>query len=106
MLFGCGLHFDFLSLQNLVKLNTTSGRPGYCSQLMPRARETVPKVGVYKDSLERHFGSIQLASDFSKDHPKSCDICSRPETLMNSILFCSSCKVFTLSFTFSTSNLS
>ncbi|XP_056162707.1 uncharacterized protein LOC115664492 isoform X2 [Syzygium oleosum] len=79
--------------ENLVKLNATSGRPGYCSQLMPRARETVPKVGVHKDSLERHSGSIQSASDFSKDHPKSCDICSRPETLMNSILVCSSCKV-------------
>ncbi|KAF8030393.1 hypothetical protein BT93_E2740 [Corymbia citriodora subsp. variegata] len=79
--------------ENLVKLNTTSGRPGYCSQLMPRARETVPKVGVHKDSSERHSRSIQSASDFSKDHPKSCDICSRPETLMNPILVCSSCKV-------------
>ncbi|KAI6673305.1 hypothetical protein NL676_001211 [Syzygium grande] len=35
--------------ENLVKLNTTSGRPGYCSQLMPRARETVPKVSVHMD---------------------------------------------------------
>ncbi|XP_039166290.1 protein Jade-3-like [Eucalyptus grandis] len=79
--------------ENLGKLNSTSGRPGYCSQLMPRAREIVPKVGVRKDSLERHSGSIQSALDFSKDHPKSCDIYSRPETLMNPILVCSSCKV-------------
>ncbi|KAI6678804.1 hypothetical protein NL676_039600 [Syzygium grande] len=35
--------------ENLVKLNTTSGTPGYCSQLMPRARETVPKVSVHMD---------------------------------------------------------
>ncbi|KAL3731550.1 hypothetical protein ACJRO7_028435, partial [Eucalyptus globulus] len=79
--------------ENLGKLNTTSGRPSYCSQLMPRARETVPKVGVRKDSLERHSRSIQSALDFSKDHPKSCDICSRPETLMNPILVYSSCKL-------------
>lgn len=85
------LRSHFFFLQNVMKLNTSSGRS---SQLMPRAKETLPRVAVPRISLEKHSGFVHSVTDFSKEHPRSCDICRRSETLLNPILVCSSCKVF------------
>ncbi|XP_058089627.1 uncharacterized protein LOC131236460 isoform X2 [Magnolia sinica] len=66
-----------------VKLNTVSGR-------LPRAKETLSRLPVSKLEQSEIF---QLTSDFSKEHPRSCDICRRSETMLNPILVCCSCKV-------------
>lgn len=76
-----------------MKLNTSSGRSGFSSQLMHRAKETFPRVAVPRISVEKHTGFVHSVADFSKEHPRSCDICRRSETLLNPILVCSSCKV-------------
>ncbi|KAK9270103.1 hypothetical protein L1049_025677 [Liquidambar formosana] len=79
--------------ENLLKVNPSSGRAGIHSQLMPRAKETLSRVAVARVSSEKHSDFFQLASDISKEHPRSCDICRRSETILNAILVCSSCKV-------------
>ncbi|CAH9083737.1 unnamed protein product [Cuscuta epithymum] len=42
---------------------------------------------------ERVSDPLQSGSDFSKDHPRTCDVCGRSETILSSILVCSGCKV-------------
>ncbi|KAM0971666.1 hypothetical protein FF1_019575 [Malus domestica] len=79
--------------ENVTKLNTSSGRSSFSSQMMPRPKETFPRMAVPRISLEKHSGFVQSVTDFSKEHPRSCDICRRSETLLNPILVCSSCKV-------------
>lgn len=79
--------------ENVMKLNTSSVRSGFSSQLMHRAKETFPRVAVPRISVEKHTGFVHSVADFSKEHPRSCDICRRSETLLNPILVCSSCKV-------------
>ncbi|PON76627.1 Autoimmune regulator [Parasponia andersonii] len=78
--------------ENVMKLNTTCGRSGSCSQLIPRAKETLQRVAVPRVSLEKQSEFAEVV-DFSKEHPRSCDICRRSETLLNPILVCCSCKV-------------
>ncbi|XP_042985932.1 uncharacterized protein LOC122314410 [Carya illinoinensis] len=73
-------------------LNTSNGRAGISSQLMPR-KETPSRVAAPRISLERHSDFVNSTSDLSKEHPRSCDVCRRSETLLNPILVCSSCKV-------------
>ncbi|XP_015885585.3 uncharacterized protein LOC107420993 isoform X1 [Ziziphus jujuba] len=86
--------FDETSHQeNMMKLNTSSGRSGSCSQLIPRAKETLQRVAVPRISLEKHSDFAQSVANFSKEHPRSCDICRRSETILNPILVCSGCKV-------------
>lgn len=79
-----------------MKLNTSGGRSASCSQLIPRAKETLPRVAVPRISFEKHSDFAHTVTDFSKEHPRSCDICRRSETILNPILICSSCKVFSL----------
>ncbi|KAL6177030.1 hypothetical protein ACLB2K_053662 [Fragaria x ananassa] len=79
--------------ENLVKLSSFSGRSSFSSQMIPRAKETFPRVAVPRVSLEKHSGAVHSGSDISKEHPRSCDICRRSETMLNPILVCSSCKV-------------
>lgn len=82
-----------ITLQNMMKLNTTSGRSGSCSQPIPRAKETLQKGAVPRVSLEKHSDFAPSVVDFSKEHPRSCDICRRSETMLNPILVCCGCKV-------------
>lgn len=89
---------SLFSLQNLVKLSSFSGRSSFSSQMLPRAKETFPRVAVPRVSVEKHSGAVHSGSDISKEHPRSCDICRRSETMLNPILVCSSCKVSFLSF--------
>ncbi|XP_050376192.1 uncharacterized protein LOC126793646 [Argentina anserina] len=79
--------------ENVVKLSSLSGRSGFSSQMIPRAKETFPRVAVPRVSVEKHSGIAHSGSDVSKEHPRSCDICRRSETILNPILVCSSCKV-------------
>ncbi|XP_062025987.1 uncharacterized protein LOC133742336 [Rosa rugosa] len=79
--------------ENVVKLSTFSGRSSFSSQMIPRAKETFPRVAVPRVSVEKHSGAVNSGSDISKEHPRSCDICRRSETMLNPILVCSSCKV-------------
>ncbi|XP_024020764.1 uncharacterized protein LOC21398060 isoform X2 [Morus notabilis] len=79
--------------ENMMKLNTTSGRSGSCSQPIPRAKETLQKGAVPRVSLEKHSDFAPSVVDFSKEHPRSCDICRRSETMLNPILVCCGCKV-------------
>ncbi|XP_058217291.1 uncharacterized protein LOC131328357 isoform X2 [Rhododendron vialii] len=78
--------------ENLLKANHSTGRPGLYSQQMPRAKETLSKLAVPRVSsqIKSDFGAI---SGFSKEHPRTCDICRRSETFLNQIVVCSSCKV-------------
>ncbi|KAL3638770.1 hypothetical protein CASFOL_016677 [Castilleja foliolosa] len=66
---------------------------GLYSQLNPRVKETNSKLGVARSSVDTKSDFVQLASDFSKDHPSTCDVCRRSETVLNPVLVCSSCKV-------------
>ncbi|KAL3641330.1 hypothetical protein CASFOL_016298 [Castilleja foliolosa] len=66
---------------------------GLYSQLNPRVKETNSRLGVARSSVDTNSDSVQLASDFSKDHPRTCDVCRRSETVLNPILVCLSCKV-------------
>ncbi|KAL6492849.1 hypothetical protein OROGR_032608 [Orobanche gracilis] len=68
-------------------------RHGFYSQLNPRVKETIPRFVVARSSVDRNSDSVQLASDFSKDHSRTCDLCKWSETVVNPILICSSCKV-------------
>ncbi|KAL5558323.1 hypothetical protein UlMin_034534 [Ulmus minor] len=74
--------------ENMVKLNT-----GSCSQLIPRAKESLQRVAVPRISSEKSSDFTQSVADFSKEHPRSCDICRRSETILNPILVCCGCKV-------------
>ncbi|XP_057987013.1 uncharacterized protein LOC110647110 isoform X2 [Hevea brasiliensis] len=62
-------------------------------ELMPRPKETLSRVAVPRNSSEKYSDFVQSVPDFSKEHPRSCDICRRSETILNPILVCSSCKV-------------
>ncbi|KAK6939812.1 hypothetical protein RJ641_029343 [Dillenia turbinata] len=68
------------------------GRVGSYSQLITRAKETLSKFAVGRVSSEKQSDFVQSSSDFSKEHPRCCDICRRPETLLNRLLVCSGCK--------------
>ncbi|KAG7980875.1 hypothetical protein I3843_05G205300 [Carya illinoinensis] len=74
-------------------LNTSnSGRSGISMQLMPR-KEMLSRLAAPRISLEKQTDFVNSTSDLSKEHPRSCDVCRRSETLLNPILVCSSCKV-------------
>ncbi|WCJ44574.1 PHD finger family protein [Euphorbia peplus] len=73
------------------KFGISIGRAGISSQLMPRPKETLARVAVARNSSEKYSDFVQ--PEFSKEHPRSCDICRRFETILNPILVCSSCKV-------------
>ncbi|KAL9394423.1 hypothetical protein Peur_013708 [Populus x canadensis] len=75
------------------KYNTASVRAGISSLLMPRPKEMLSRVAIPRISLEKYSDFVQSVSGFSKDHPRSCDICRRFETILNHILVCSGCKV-------------
>ncbi|XP_038702849.1 uncharacterized protein LOC119999393 isoform X2 [Tripterygium wilfordii] len=79
--------------ENLMKLNNSSGWICTSSQLMPRPKQTLSRVAVPRILTEKYFDYVQSVSDFSKEHPRSCDICRRSETILNPILVCSGCKV-------------
>ena len=82
---------EYNYFQILIKLD--SGRAGACSQPMPRAKDTLSRVAMARASSEKYSDFGLLSLDFSKDHPRLCDICRRSETMLNPILVCSGCKV-------------
>ncbi|KAJ6352814.1 hypothetical protein OIU76_001931 [Salix suchowensis] len=75
------------------KYNTANVRIGISSLLMPRPKEMLSRVAIPRISSEKYSDFVQSVSDFSKDLPRSCDICRRFETKLNHILVCSGCKV-------------
>jgi len=91
-LFNAVIHL--VTLTWFQKYNTSNGRAGISSQLMPRPKEMLSRVAVPRISSEKYSDFVQSISDFSKDHPGPCDICRRFETILNPILVCSGCKVF------------
>ncbi|XWS25217.1 hypothetical protein CRYUN_Cryun27aG0050700 [Craigia yunnanensis] len=82
---------DSSQQENVLKLNASVGRAGISSQ--PRAKDALSRNVVPRISSEKYSDIFQTVSDFSKEHPRSCDICRRSETLLNPILVCSGCKV-------------
>ncbi|KAK7311584.1 hypothetical protein RJT34_09826 [Clitoria ternatea] len=84
---------ESMQQENLLKSDALNGRTGACSQPMPRAKETLSRLAVTRTSSEKYSAFCMPTSDFSKEQHKSCDICRRSETLLNSILVCSGCKV-------------
>lgn len=70
-------------------MNVSDVKPGN-----PRVKETISRSVVARSSSGTNSDSVQLARDFAKGHPRTCDICRRSETVLNPILVCSSCKVF------------
>ncbi|KAJ4962456.1 hypothetical protein NE237_022395 [Protea cynaroides] len=79
--------------ENPLKVNTVSGRTGPYAKLMPRAKETLSRLAVPRALSEKQSNIFQLTSNFSKDNPRSCDVCRRSETMLNPVLVCSFCKV-------------
>ncbi|KAK6257449.1 hypothetical protein QUC31_000908 [Theobroma cacao] len=77
--------------ENVLKLNASGGRAGINYQ--PRAKDALSRNVVSRISSEKYSDIVQSVSDFSKEHPRSCDICRRSETVLNPILVCSGCKV-------------
>ncbi|KAL6962090.1 hypothetical protein U1Q18_037045 [Sarracenia purpurea var. burkii] len=84
---------EFAHREKLLKPNPLTGRVGLYSQQMPRAKERVSKLAVPRVSSEIKSEFGQSISDLCKEHPRTCDICRRSETILNPILVCSSCKV-------------
>ncbi|XVE60397.1 hypothetical protein DITRI_Ditri05aG0125400 [Diplodiscus trichospermus] len=82
---------DSSQQENVLKLNASVGRAGIRSQ--PGAKDALSRNAVPRISSEMYSDIIQSATDFSKEHPRSCDICRRSETILNPILVCSGCKV-------------
>ncbi|WOH00610.1 hypothetical protein DCAR_0519978 [Daucus carota subsp. sativus] len=78
---------------NPLKADFYSGGAGLYSQQMPRAKETLSRLGTTRVSSEKNYDAVYTNSDFSKDHPRTCEICRRSETILNPILICTSCKV-------------
>ncbi|XP_077224076.1 PHD finger family protein [Tasmannia lanceolata] len=75
------------------KVNSVGGRAGPYSQMMPpRAKDTLSRSALAKVSSDQSE-FFQLTSDFSKEHPRSCDICRRSETIINRVFVCCNCKV-------------
>ncbi|XP_057785158.1 uncharacterized protein LOC131002701 isoform X2 [Salvia miltiorrhiza] len=79
--------------EDLLKNGSSDVRPGFYSKLNPRAKETTSRSAVARSSSDINSDSARSASEFSKDHPRTCDICRRPETALNPVLVCSSCKI-------------
>ncbi|XP_073136412.1 uncharacterized protein [Henckelia pumila] len=79
--------------EELLKMNAFDLRPGAYSQLNPRVKETLSMSAVARTSLDATCDTFNLASDISKELPRTCDICRRSETVLNPILVCSRCKV-------------
>ncbi|XP_017645508.1 uncharacterized protein LOC108486155 isoform X2 [Gossypium arboreum] len=80
---------DSSQQENILKLNACAGRAGISLQQRSKdAWDAVPRI-----SSGKYSDIVQSVSDFSKEHPRSCDICRRSETLLNPILVCSGCKV-------------
>lgn len=79
-------------MQDISKVNNSSGGGLYLQQ-NPRVKETLSRSAAARLSSEKNSDPLSLATDFSVEHPRTCDICTRCETLLNPILVCSSCKV-------------
>ncbi|XP_073052740.1 uncharacterized protein [Primulina eburnea] len=79
--------------EELLKVNAFDLRPEVNSQLNPRVKETLSMSAVARSSLDTTYDTFNLASDISKELPRTCDICRRSETILNPILVCSRCKV-------------
>ncbi|KAL1164114.1 hypothetical protein V6Z11_A06G048100 [Gossypium hirsutum] len=80
---------DSSQQENILKLNACAGRAGISLQQRSKdAWDAVPRI-----SSGKYSDIVQSVSDFSKEHPRSCDICRRSETLLNPIFVCSGCKV-------------
>ncbi|KAF6155503.1 hypothetical protein GIB67_017858 [Kingdonia uniflora] len=69
--------------ENYLKVNASGGRIG----LMPRAKETLSKLAGTTISTQKHSDGLL------EEHPQLCDICRRPETVLNPIIICCICKV-------------
>lgn len=78
--------------ENQLKLGTSRGR-GQQTISVPHVKETHAGLGLSKVISNRYPDISQLVTGSSKGRPRSCDICNRPESLLNPILVCSSCKV-------------
>ncbi|KAJ6816383.1 uncharacterized protein M6B38_416485 [Iris pallida] len=78
-------------LQSPLNVSVVSGRAPGRSPLGPRLKET-PRSGFVKVSPDKLSATFHIP-ELSKESELSCDICRRPETLLNRIFVCSSCKV-------------
>nr|GMD74160.1 histone-lysine N-methyltransferase atx1 [Ipomoea batatas] len=75
--------------EDLSKMTTSNQMP----QQNPRVKESFSRSSGIQGLSESISDPIQLGSDFSRDHPRICDVCGRSETVLKSILVCSGCKV-------------
>lgn len=75
------------------EMNATNERLRISSQQHPRVKETLSRPTGVRILPETNSDLVQLSSDISKDHARTCDVCRRSETILNPILVCTSCKV-------------
>lgn len=78
---------------DVLKMNAANERLRLSSQQNPRVKETLSKPTAMRILPETNSDLVQLSSDISKDHARTCDVCRRSETILNPILVCTSCKV-------------
>ncbi|CAI9764057.1 unnamed protein product [Fraxinus pennsylvanica] len=79
--------------QDLRKMSASDGRSMSYSQQNPLVKDIFSRSAVARPSSDTNSDFFQLAPDYSREHPRTCDICSRSETFHNPILVCSKCKV-------------
>ncbi|GAB2236098.1 hypothetical protein Droror1_Dr00027833 [Drosera rotundifolia] len=75
---------------NQTATESSRGHGGVFSRLRPHVKEGTSNLASVSATSDKHS---DLTSVFSKEHPKSCDVCKRQETLLNPILICAGCKV-------------
>uniref|UniRef100_A0A803M586 PHD finger family protein n=1 Tax=Chenopodium quinoa TaxID=63459 RepID=A0A803M586_CHEQI len=79
--------------ENLLKVESGRVRGSLSSLSAPRTKVSNPTLDAPKAKSDGYSDVFQFSSGTPKEHPKSCDICRRSESLLNPILVCSSCKV-------------
>lgn len=87
------MYLFFSSVLDVLKMNATNERLRLISQQHPRVKETLSRPTGVRILPETNSDLVQLSSDISKDHARTCDVCRRSETILNPILVCTSCKV-------------
>ncbi|XP_021748262.1 uncharacterized protein LOC110714096 isoform X2 [Chenopodium quinoa] len=79
--------------ENLLKVESGMVRGSLSSLSVPCTKVSNPTLDAPKAKSDGYSDVFPFASGTPKEHPKSCDICRRSESLLNPILVCSSCKV-------------
>ncbi|KAK9743342.1 hypothetical protein RND81_03G233500 [Saponaria officinalis] len=79
--------------ENPLKMDNSRIRGGLLSLSGPRPKELNSSFDIPKATSDGYPDKFKYSSGSPKEHLKSCDICTRTESLLNPLLVCLSCKV-------------